>query len=203
MPRRPRPRRCDHLLLTSTRAQYTRKAANRHFVGIATATSVNRTKSQDCDNHTPCRMRRAPQNPEAMLPREQSPRGTFMAPLLQRADRCILSIGTRKERLPRFHEDRQDGLATGFHIVERPARAAPAHLAVRRHLPDLRRWPCSLRSFRHFHCIDLRHTALLTWSQGRRLAFTSRVATGERQASRATQASHLPLAAQVCPGRCR
>jgi hypothetical protein len=44
---------------------------------------------------------------------------------------------------------------------------------------------------------------LLAWSQGRRLALTWPVATGERQVFRATQASHLPLAAQVSPGRCR
>jgi hypothetical protein len=126
-----------------------------------------------------------------------------MAPLLRRADSCVLLIGTRREYLPRFHQHSQNVLTRGFDLVEQAARAAPAHLAVRCHLPDLRRWPCSLRSFRRFLCIDLRQAALLTWSQGRRLAFTSRVATGERPVFRTTQASHLPLAVQVCPGRCQ
>jgi hypothetical protein len=121
-----------------------------------------------------------------------------MAPLLQGADSCVLLIGTRKECLPRFHKHPQDVLATGFHIVEQAARAAPPHLAVRRHLPDPRRWPRSLRRFWRFLCIDLGHAALLAWPQGQRIAFTPCLATGERQAFRATQASHLPLAAQVC-----
>jgi hypothetical protein len=130
-------------------------------------------------------------------------KGTLMAPLLQHADRCVLLIGTRRECPPRIHQHRQDVLARGFDLVEQAARAAPAHLAVRCHLPDPRRWACSLRSFWRFLCIDLGHAALLTWSQGRGLALTSRVATRERQSFRATQASHLPLAAKVCPGRCR
>jgi hypothetical protein len=120
---------------------------------------------------------------------------------LQRADSCVLLIGTRKDCLSRFHLHRQDVLAKGLDLVERAARAAPAHSAVRRHLPGPRRWPCSLRSFWRFLCIDLGHAALLTWSQGQRLASTSRVATWERQVFGAMQASHLPLAAQVCPGQ--
>jgi hypothetical protein len=126
-----------------------------------------------------------------------------MAPPLQRADSCVLLIGTREECLPRFHRHWQDVLATGFHLVEQAFRAAPAHLAVRRHLPYPRRWPCFLRSFWRFLCIDLGHAALLTWSPGQRLAFTSRVAKAERRVARATEASLLPVAAQVYRGRCR
>jgi hypothetical protein len=126
-----------------------------------------------------------------------------MAPLLQRADSCVVLIGTRKECLPRFHRHRQDVLAKSFDLVERAARAATAHSAVPHNLPDPRRCPGSLRGLWRFLCIDLGHAALLTWSQSQPLAFTSRVATGERQVFGTTRSSHPPLVAQVFPGRCK